>query len=46
MAKYLIDFWVDGYEDESERAEAGKEIIEEYLNHCWSSIKILEIIEE
>ena len=46
MAKYLIDFWVDGYDDESERTQAGKEIIEEYLNHSWSGIKVLKIIGE
>lgn len=39
--KILIDFWLDGYEDEKQRREACLEWVKEQLNMTASSVKIL-----
>jgi hypothetical protein len=40
MAKFVVDLWLDGYEDEKEREEAEAEFIYEQLNMTASSVKI------
>ena len=43
MSKYILDFWLDGYEDEAEREKAELEFIEEQLNFTASSVKVRPI---
>lgn len=42
MSKFIVDLWLDGYDDENERAEAEKEFIYDQLNMTASSVKISE----
>ena len=43
MAKFIVDLWLDGYEDEKQRTDAEKEFIYEQLNMTASSVKIIEL---
>ena len=43
MGKYLLDFWLDGYENEEEREKAELEFIYDQLNFTASSVKITPI---
>ena len=40
MSKYLLEFWLDGYEDDDDRVEAEMEFIYDNLNFSASSVKI------
>lgn len=43
MGKFVIDFWLDGYEDENEREKAEIQFIEEQLNITASSVKVKKL---
>ena len=45
MAKFIIDFWLDGYDSEEEMIEACEEYILESLNSAASSITIIKVDE-
>lgn len=45
MAKFIVDLWLDGYEDEAEMEKACEEFIYEQLNFTASSVKIEKLIE-
>lgn len=40
--KFLIDLWLDGYDNEEKMKEAAYEYIYDQLNSAGTSIKILE----
>lgn len=44
MSKYIIDLWLDGYENEEDRSKAEKEFIYEQLNMTASGVEIQEIL--
>lgn len=46
MGKYLVELWLDGYENEEEAEAAQLEFIREQLNFSGSSVKITKIEEE
>ncbi len=43
MAKFLVELWLDGYDNEEDRKEAEKEFIYEQLNMTASSVKVTEL---
>jgi hypothetical protein len=43
MSKYILDFWLDGYEDEKDRTEAEIEFIKDQLDMSASSVKVKDI---
>jgi hypothetical protein len=43
MSKFLVDLWLDGYEDESERTEAELEFIKDQLNMTASSVDAISL---
>ena len=43
MAKFIVDLWLDGYEDEEEMEAACEEFIYEQLNFSASSVKITKL---
>jgi len=45
MPKFIVDLWLDGYEDEKEMEKACEEFIYEQLNMTASSVKITKIKE-
>ncbi len=45
MSKYLIEFWLDGYDTDEERVIAEVEYIEDVLNMTASSVKVLYIVD-
>ena len=46
MTKYIVDFWMDGYDSEDQRQEAEIEYMEEALNFTASSVRIKTFSEE
>lgn len=46
MPRFVIDLWLDGYEDEKEQIEACKEFIEEQLDFSASSVKIIKVLKD
>jgi hypothetical protein len=46
MSKFLVELWLDGYEDESERTAAELEFIKEQLDFSASSVKVTLLPEE
>lgn len=40
MTKFVVDLWLDGYEDEEEHAKACEEFIAESLNFSASSVRV------
>jgi hypothetical protein len=40
MPKFIVDLWLDGYEDEKELEKACKEFIEEQLDFAASSVTV------
>jgi hypothetical protein len=46
MGKYLVELWLDGYENEEEREEAELAFIEEQLNFSASSVKVTKVEDE
>jgi hypothetical protein len=46
MPKFLVELWLDGYDDPEEMAKACEEFIDEQLNWTASSIKITRDLEE
>jgi hypothetical protein len=41
MTRYVIDFWLDGYDSDQDRWEAEAQYIEESLSATASSVRIL-----
>lgn len=42
MARFVIDLWLDGYEDDEEMARACEEFIQEQLDFAGSGVKIVK----
>jgi hypothetical protein len=40
MPKFIVDLWLDGYEDEKELEKACKEFIKEQLNFAASCVTV------
>ncbi len=43
MAKFIVEMWMDGYEDEEEMAEACAEFMRDQLDFSASSVTITRI---
>lgn len=43
MPKFVVELWLDGYENEKEMSEACAEFIYEQLNFSASSVTITEL---
>lgn len=43
MSKYIVELWLDGYENDVDRIKAEKEFIYEQLNFSASSVKIMPL---
>ncbi len=41
MPKFIVELWLDGYEDEEEMAKACEEFIHEQLDFSASSVKVV-----
>ena len=46
MGKYLVELWLDGYDDEEKREEAELEFIQEQLDFSGSSVKVTKVTED
>jgi hypothetical protein len=46
MVKFVVDLWLDGYDDEEEMADACEEFINESLSMTASSVIVTRIIED
>ena len=46
MGKYLVELWLDGYDNEEEREAAEKQFIEEQLDFSASSVKVTKVKDE
>ena len=46
MGYYLVDLWLDGYDNDEDREKAELEFIKEQLDMCSSSVKVAEVPEK
>lgn len=46
MAKFIVDLWLDGYEDKKEHDKACEDFIYEQLNMTASSVNVKPFKEE
>ncbi len=46
MPKFVVELWLDGFEDEQAMTEACEEFIYENLNSSGSSVKIIRIVDD